>query len=76
MEQREGRPLLLIDLAVPRDIDPDCRELDGVSLHDVDDVQAIVRSGTPPGARPRRAGPARSSTPSCPASSAGSPRRR
>ena len=41
MEQREGRPLLLIDLAVPRDIDPECRELDGVSLHDVDDVQAI-----------------------------------
>ena len=32
----------MIDLAVPRDIDPDCRELDGVSLHDVDDVQAIV----------------------------------
>jgi glutamyl-tRNA reductase len=42
MKQREGRPLLLIDLAVPRDIDPDCRELDGVSLYDVDEVQAIV----------------------------------
>jgi glutamyl-tRNA reductase len=40
--QRSGRPLLLIDLAVPRDIDPACRELEGVSLHDVDDVQAIV----------------------------------
>src|SRR5262245_37243728 len=39
---RRGRPLLLIDLAVPRDIDPDCRELPGVSLYDVDDVQAIV----------------------------------
>lgn len=42
MELRESRPLLLIDLAVPRDIDPDARELPGVSLHDVDDVQAIV----------------------------------
>jgi glutamyl-tRNA reductase len=42
MKQREGRPLLLIDLAVPRDIDPTCRELDGVSLYDVDEVQAIV----------------------------------
>jgi glutamyl-tRNA reductase len=39
---RGERPLLLIDLAVPRDIDPACRELTGVSLHDVDDVQAIV----------------------------------
>jgi glutamyl-tRNA reductase len=42
MRQREGRPLLLIDLAVPRDIDPACRELDGVSVYDVDEVQAIV----------------------------------
>ncbi len=42
MELREERPLLLIDLAVPRDIDPEARELPGVSLHDVDDVQAIV----------------------------------
>jgi glutamyl-tRNA reductase len=42
MAQRQGKPLLLIDLAVPRDIDPDCRGIDGVSLHDVDDVQAIV----------------------------------
>ncbi|HKH23047.1 MAG TPA: glutamyl-tRNA reductase [Solirubrobacterales bacterium] len=42
MGQRDGAPLLLIDLAVPRDIDPDCREVDGVSLFDVDEVQAIV----------------------------------
>jgi glutamyl-tRNA reductase len=41
-EARQGRPLLLIDLAVPRDIDPDCRELPGATLYDVDDVQAIV----------------------------------
>ena len=42
MEGRAGRPLLLIDLAVPRDIDPGCREVAGVNLHDVDDVQAVV----------------------------------
>jgi glutamyl-tRNA reductase len=42
MGQRDGKPLLLIDLAVPRDIDPDCREVGGVSLFDVDEVQAIV----------------------------------
>src|SRR5262245_44608524 len=37
MAQRK-QPLLLFDLAVPRDIDPSCREIEGVSLHDVDDV--------------------------------------
>jgi glutamyl-tRNA reductase len=42
MEARGGRPLLLVDLAVPRDIEPDWREVEGVSLHDVDDVQAIA----------------------------------
>ena len=42
MGQREGAPLLVIDLAVPRDIDPECREIEGVSLYDVDEVQAIV----------------------------------
>jgi glutamyl-tRNA reductase len=42
MKERNGRDLILIDLAVPRDIDPACRDLVGVTLHDVDDVQAIV----------------------------------
>jgi glutamyl-tRNA reductase len=42
MAGRDGRPLLLVDIAVPRDVDPACRELAGVSVHDVDDVQAIV----------------------------------
>jgi glutamyl-tRNA reductase len=46
MEAREGRPLLMIDLAVPRDIDPGCREVAGVSLYDVDDVQALVERNT------------------------------
>jgi glutamyl-tRNA reductase len=39
---RAGRPLLLIDLAVPRDIDPACAELPGVTLYDVDDLQRQV----------------------------------
>jgi glutamyl-tRNA reductase len=42
MRQRGGRSLLLIDIAVPRDIDPVCGELEGVSLYDVDDLQAVV----------------------------------
>ncbi len=42
MAVRDGRPLLLVDIAVPRDVEPSCREVAGVSLHDVDDVQQIV----------------------------------
>jgi glutamyl-tRNA reductase len=42
MAARDGRPLLLIDLAVPRDIHPGSRELTGVSLYDMDDLQAVV----------------------------------
>lgn len=42
MDERDGRPLLVVDIAVPRDVDPACREIPGVSLHDVDDIQAIV----------------------------------
>jgi glutamyl-tRNA reductase len=37
-----GRALLIIDIAVPRDIDPECGELEGVSLYDIDDLQAVV----------------------------------
>jgi glutamyl-tRNA reductase len=40
--ERKGRPLLLIDIAVPRDIDPACGELEGVTLYDMDDLQALV----------------------------------
>jgi glutamyl-tRNA reductase len=42
IEAREGRPMLLIDLAVPRDIDGACAQLDGVSLYDIDDLQAVA----------------------------------
>lgn len=46
MREREWRPLLAIDIAVPRDIEPDCREIPGVSVHDIDDVQQIVERNT------------------------------
>jgi glutamyl-tRNA reductase len=39
---RAGRPLLLLDLAVPRDIDPECGALPGVTLVDIDGLQAQV----------------------------------
>ncbi len=42
MRERDGRALLLIDIAVPRDIDPACGQLEGVSLYDIDDLQAVV----------------------------------
>jgi glutamyl-tRNA reductase len=42
MERRPERPMLLIDLAVPRDIDPACAMLPGISLYDIDDLQAVI----------------------------------
>ena len=42
MRERGDRPLLLIDIAVPRDIEAACGELQGVSLYDIDDLQAVV----------------------------------
>jgi glutamyl-tRNA reductase len=46
MATRPERPLLAIDIAVPRDIEPACREIAGVSVHDIDDVQTIVERNT------------------------------
>lgn len=43
LARRAGRPLLVLDLAVPRDVAPDVRDLPGVTLYDVDDLQAVVR---------------------------------
>jgi glutamyl-tRNA reductase len=39
---RRGRQLLLVDLAVPRDLDPAIHDLEGCYLYDIDDLQAIV----------------------------------
>jgi glutamyl-tRNA reductase len=42
MKRRKHRPLLLIDIAVPRDIDPAVNALDNVYLYNVDDLQSIA----------------------------------
>lgn len=43
LAKRKGDPLFLIDLAVPRDIDPSVHALDGVYLYNIDDLQTIAR---------------------------------
>jgi len=42
MRRRRERPLLLVDIAVPRDIDPTCGDVRGVTLYDMDDLQTAV----------------------------------
>lgn len=42
LRARRGRPLLFVDLAVPRDVDPALAELDGCFVYDVDDLEAVV----------------------------------
>jgi glutamyl-tRNA reductase len=39
---RMGRPLVMIDLAVPRDVEPSVRDCPGIALYDMDDLQAEV----------------------------------
>jgi glutamyl-tRNA reductase len=39
--RRGPRPLFLIDIAVPRDIEPSVRDLDGVFLYDLDDLRSV-----------------------------------
>lgn len=41
---RKNRPLFLIDIAVPRDIDPAVNEIDNVYLYDIDDLEGVVAS--------------------------------
>ncbi len=42
IEERRGRPLFFIDIAVPRDVDPAVNDLDNVYLYNVDDLQGLV----------------------------------
>jgi glutamyl-tRNA reductase len=42
---RMGRPLVMIDLAVPRDIEPSVRDCPGIALYDMDDLQQAVARG-------------------------------
>jgi glutamyl-tRNA reductase len=50
MKARHGRPLFLIDIAVPRDIEPECGQVYNVFLYDIDDLGRVVT-----GNRERRA---------------------
>ncbi len=45
VERRAGRPLLLVDIAVPRDIDPQVAELPGVTVLDMDDLSQFAEAG-------------------------------
>jgi glutamyl-tRNA reductase len=41
---RKGRPLFMVDIAVPRDLDPSLAELESVFLYDIDDLEGIVQA--------------------------------
>lgn len=42
ISQRRNRPIFLMDIAVPRDIDPQVNKLDNVFLYDIDDLKTVV----------------------------------
>ncbi|HKP16261.1 MAG TPA: glutamyl-tRNA reductase [Gemmatimonadaceae bacterium] len=42
LERRGDRPLCILDIAVPRDVDPIVAEMDNVYLYDLDDLRAVV----------------------------------
>jgi glutamyl-tRNA reductase len=42
VEQRDGAPLLLVDIALPRDIDPAVREVPGVFLYNIDELEQVT----------------------------------
>ncbi|UZJ80395.1 glutamyl-tRNA reductase [Fictibacillus sp. KU28468] len=44
LKQRKGRPLFMVDIAVPRDLDPSLDELESVFLYDIDDLEGIVEA--------------------------------
>jgi len=42
LKQRGNRPLLIIDIAVPRDVDPACNQIENVYVYNIDDLQTIA----------------------------------
>ncbi|HSR50392.1 MAG TPA: glutamyl-tRNA reductase [Acidobacteriota bacterium] len=44
LKQRKYRPLFLIDIAVPRNIDPACDDVENLFLYDIDDLQQVVEA--------------------------------
>lgn len=43
MKKRNGNPMFLVDIAVPRDLDPRIGDIDGAYLYDIDDLQQVVQ---------------------------------
>jgi glutamyl-tRNA reductase len=43
VRERRKTPLCLVDIAVPRDIDPAVRHVEGIALYDIDDLQTVVK---------------------------------
>jgi glutamyl-tRNA reductase len=44
LSRRRNRPMFFIDIAVPRDVDPEMNKLDGIFVYDIDDLQQVVSS--------------------------------
>ena len=44
LARRKNRPMFFIDIAVPRDVDPEMNKLDGIFVYDIDDLQQAVQS--------------------------------
>ncbi|OLO40509.1 glutamyl-tRNA reductase [Alkalihalophilus pseudofirmus] len=44
MKKRKGRPLFMVDIAVPRDLDPALADFDDIYLYDIDDLEGIVQA--------------------------------
>jgi glutamyl-tRNA reductase len=42
LARRRNRPMFFIDIAVPRDVDPEVNKLDGIFVYDIDDLQQVV----------------------------------
>ncbi len=42
MTRRNGREIFFIDIAVPRDVDPDVAKINGVTLYNIDDLESVV----------------------------------
>ena len=42
LRERLDRPLFIIDIAVPRDVDPNVNELQGVYLYDIDSIRSVA----------------------------------
>jgi len=42
LARRRNRPMFFIDIAVPRDVDPEMNNLDGIFVYDIDDLQSVV----------------------------------